>query len=93
MKKIIIFACIVNLLILIANIIFAIAVPDNNDTHPNITAALRLVKRAYAKILDAQKAEEFDAEGHAQKAMNLLGQVKTEMKLAEQTVNINLQEK
>lgn len=55
--------------------------------HPNLAAAQRLAARAYQRILDAQKANEWDMDGHAQKAKDLLDQANSELKLASQTAN------
>jgi hypothetical protein len=57
--------------------------------HPNIAAAQKLVIQAYNKIEAAQKANEFDLGGHAQKAKDLLDQVNQELKLAAETANEN----
>ena len=57
--------------------------------HPNIAAAQRLSRQAYNKITAAQKANEFDMEGHAQKAKDLLDQVNNELKLAAEAANKN----
>jgi HAMP domain-containing protein len=57
--------------------------------HPNIAAAQRLSLQAYDKIVAAQQANEWDMQGHAQKAKNLLDQVNTELKAAAQTANKN----
>ena len=57
--------------------------------HPNIAAAQRLSRQAYNKIVAAQKANEYDMEGHAQKAKELLDQVNQELKLAAQAANKN----
>ncbi len=57
--------------------------------HPNIAAAQRLSQQAYAKIVAAQKANEYDMEGHAQKAKELLEQVNLELKEAAQAANAN----
>jgi hypothetical protein len=57
--------------------------------HPNIAAAQRLSRQAYNKIVEAQKANEYDMEGHAQKAKELLDQVNEELKLAAGAVNKN----
>jgi|SRR5579872_743510 len=50
--------------------------------HPNIAAAQRLAQQAFEKIVSAQEANEWDMEGHAQKAKNLLDEVNRELKLA-----------
>jgi len=50
--------------------------------HPNLAAAQRLARHAWQRVLDAQKANEWDMEGHAQKAKELLDQVNNELKIA-----------
>ena len=68
----------------------AIAQPKQNVSgarHPNIAAAQRLSKQAFEKILDAQRANEWDMQGHAQKAKELLEQASNELKLAAQAAN------
>ncbi len=57
--------------------------------HPNIAAAQKLVTQAFAKIEAAQKANEFDLGGHAQKAKDLLSQANDELKLAATVANEN----
>ncbi len=57
--------------------------------HPNLAAAQRLSTQAYAKIVAAQQANEWDLQGHAQKAKNLLDQVNNELKQAAQASNQN----
>ena len=61
----------------------------NPKLHPNIAAAQKLSRQAYDKIVAAQKANEYDLEGHAQKAKELLDQVNEELKLAAQAANKN----
>jgi hypothetical protein len=48
----------------------------------NLAAAHQLSRQIYQKMIAAQKANEFDADGHAQKAKELLEQVNNELKLA-----------
>jgi len=55
--------------------------------HPNLAAAQRLSSQAYQKILEAQRANEFDLGGHAQKAKDLLDQVNNELKQAAEAAN------
>jgi hypothetical protein len=55
--------------------------------HPNLAAAQRMSLNAYDKIIEAQKANEWDMAGHAQKAKDLLDQVNSELKLAAQAAN------
>lgn len=57
--------------------------------HPNIAAAQRLSRQAYERIVAAQKANEWDMEGHAQKAKELLDQVNNELKQAAGEANEN----
>jgi len=55
--------------------------------HPNLAAAQRLCTQAYERIVDAQKANEWDMQGHAQKAKELLDQVNRELKEAAEAAN------
>lgn len=55
--------------------------------HPNLAAAQRLVDQAYQRIVDAQRANEWDMGGHAQKAKELLDQVNHELKEAAEEAN------
>ena len=55
--------------------------------HPNLAAAQRLSEQAWQRILDAQKANEWDLAGHAQRAKDLLDQVNNELKLAAEASN------
>ena len=55
--------------------------------HPNLAAAQRLSEQAYEKIIAAQQANEWDMQGHAQKAKNLLTEVNNELKAAALTAN------
>jgi hypothetical protein len=55
--------------------------------HPNLAAAQRLCVQAYEKITAAQEANEWDMNGHAQKAKELLDQVNHELKEAAETAN------
>ncbi len=57
--------------------------------HPNIAAAQRLSQQAWQRIVDAQKANEWDMSGHAQKAKELLDEANRELKLAAETANRN----
>jgi hypothetical protein len=57
--------------------------------HPNLAAAQRLSAQAFEKIVAAQQANEWDMQGHAQKAKNLLDQVNSELKLAAESANKN----
>jgi len=55
--------------------------------HPNIAAAQRLVQQAFNRITEAQRANEFDLAGHAEKAKRLLDEANAELKLAAETAN------
>ena len=57
--------------------------------HPNLAAAQRLSQQAWEKIGAAQAANEWDMEGHAAKAKELLDQVNHELKLAAEAANKN----
>ncbi|HZP68134.1 MAG TPA: hypothetical protein VFB32_17660 [Rudaea sp.] len=68
----------------------AAAGPANNVSaarHPNIAAAQRAATEAYNHIVAAQKANEFDLGGHAQKAKELLDEVNRELKEAAEASN------
>jgi hypothetical protein len=55
--------------------------------HPNLAAAQRLSQQAFEKIVAAQRANEWDLDGHAQKAKEFLDQANQELKAAAQTSN------
>jgi hypothetical protein len=59
----------------------------NPARHPNLAAAQRLSHRAWEKITAAQAANEWDMDGHAQKAKDLLDQVNEELKAAAMAAN------
>ena len=84
-------ACVIGLLLVLGAA--AIAQRPEKDispaNHPNLAAAQDLSRRAWQRIVDAQKANEWDMEGHAQKAKNLLDQVNNELKLAAGAANRN----
>jgi len=84
-------AALAGLLLLIGGVALAQR-PQRNVSgarHPNIAAAQRLSQQAWQKVLDAQKANEWDMAGHAQKAKNLLDEVNQELKLAAEAANRN----
>ena len=84
---------ILGLLLLIGAAAVAVAQkPQKNVSgarHPNLAAAQDLSRRAWQRIVDAQKANEWDMEGHAQKAKDLLDQVNNELKAAAGAANRN----
>jgi len=57
--------------------------------HPNLAAAQRLSQEAWEKISAAQQANEWDMEGHAAKAKDLLDQVNRELKMSAEAANKN----
>ena len=61
----------------------------SGQRHPNLAAAQRLSRQAWQRVVDAQKANEWDMQGHAQKAKDLLDQANQELKLAAQAANKN----
>jgi hypothetical protein len=61
----------------------------NPQHHPNLAAAQRLSEQAYQKIVAAQQANEFDMEGHAQKAKDLLEQANEQLRQAANWANKN----
>jgi len=61
----------------------------NPNRHPNLAAAQRLLQQAYQKVIAAQEANEWDMNGHAQNAKELLEQANQELKEAAQAANRN----
>ena len=57
--------------------------------HPNLAAAQRLSQEAWEKIGAAQVANEWDMDGHAAKAKELLDQVNQQLKMAAEAANRN----
>lgn len=55
--------------------------------HPNLAAAQHLVEQAFNRITEAQRANEFDMGGHAEKAKDLLDQANKELKAAAEAAN------
>jgi hypothetical protein len=69
---------------------FTLAQPARNvnpERHPNLAAAQRLTAQAYDKIIAAQQANEWDMDGHAAKAKDLLDQANRELKEAAEAAN------
>jgi len=75
--------------LLLAGVAFAQKPAQNVSPkrHPNIAAAQRLSEQAFEKIVAAQRANEWDMKGHAQKAKELLEQVNNELKQAAEAAN------
>jgi hypothetical protein len=61
----------------------------SSKRHPNLAAAQKLCLNAYQRITDAQKANEWDLDGHAKTAKELLEKVNAELKLAAEKSNEN----
>jgi len=59
------------------------------ERHPNLAAAQRLTNMAFNKIVAAQQDNEWDLDGHAQKAKDLLDQANQQLKLAAEAANAN----
>jgi hypothetical protein len=57
--------------------------------HPNLASAQHLSQQAWEKISAAQQANEWDMQGHAAKAKELLDQVNQELKLSAEAANKN----
>jgi hypothetical protein len=77
------------MLMLSGNAAFAREPLENVNPYrqPNIAEAQRLCRIAYENIIAAQKANEYDMGGHAQKAKELLERVNWELKLAVKAAN------
>jgi hypothetical protein len=70
----------------------AVAQPERNVSagrHPNIAAAQRLSQQAFERIVEAQKANEWDMQGHAQRAKEHLEKANEELKAAAVAANKN----
>jgi len=82
---------VVGTLVLVGGALYAAAPVKNVSParHPNLAAAQRLSHQAFEKIIAAQQANEWDMQGHAQKAKDLLDQVNNELKLAAEAANQN----
>jgi hypothetical protein len=65
----------------------AITAQINPNRHPNLAAAQRLTEQAYNKVSAAQQANEWDMNGHAAKAKDLLDQANRELQAATAAAN------
>jgi hypothetical protein len=63
------------------------------DRHPNLTAAHKDLEAAILKIVAAQKANEYDMAGHAQKAKELVEKAVEELQVARGEANLNAPKK
>jgi hypothetical protein len=59
----------------------------SSKKHPNLAAAQKHLDTAFEKIQAAQQANEFDLEGHAAKAKELIDQASKELKIAAEAAN------
>jgi hypothetical protein len=86
-----VFAPLIASLLLIGGIAIAEQPAQNvsKGKHPNLAAAQRLSNQAFEKITAAQQANEWDMQGHAKKAKDLLEQANNELKQAAQSANKN----
>ncbi|MFZ0746586.1 MAG: hypothetical protein WAM85_19420 [Terracidiphilus sp.] len=64
-----------------------IAQDVNGHRHPNLAQAQRLIDQAIGRIDAAQQANEFDMNGHAARAKELLAQANQEIKQAAEAAN------
>ena len=55
--------------------------------HPNLAAAQKFSQQAFEKVSAAQQANEFDMQGHAKKAKELLQEANNELKMAAEAAN------
>ncbi|MGO9775700.1 MAG: hypothetical protein ACLQGT_01425 [Terracidiphilus sp.] len=60
---------------------------QNMERHPNLAAAQALIDQAIGRVSDAQRANEYDMDGHAAHAKELLIQAREEIKLAARAAN------
>ncbi len=86
MKKSVIALAVVSMLLL-GTAVFGVNV--SKKIHPNLATAQALITKAIAKVSAAQKANEFDMDGHAAKAKDLLDQAYAEIKLSAEAANEN----
>lgn len=78
--------------LLVSGLAFAQKKPAQNVSakrHPNLAAAQHLTAQAFQKVTAAQQANEWDMDGHAQKAKDLLDQANNELKQAAEAANKN----
>jgi hypothetical protein len=61
----------------------------SSKRHPNLADAQKFVLMAYDKLSAAQKANDYDMEGHAQKAKDLLDKANILLKQAAEAANKN----
>lgn len=59
----------------------------NPRNHPILADAQRLCDQAFSRISDAQRANDWDMDGHAARAKQLLEQASHELKAAAESAN------
>ena len=59
----------------------------STSLHPHLAAAQQEIQKAWQKMLEAQKANDWDMDGHAQKAKDLLAQATKDVKAAALAAN------
>jgi hypothetical protein len=90
MKKAIL-AGVAGLTLLAGGVVYAAKPAENINPahHPNLAKAQTACRNAFNHIVAAQKANEWDMNGHAQKAKDLLDQASNELREAATTANQN----
>ena len=83
-RRRVIFGSLLGLGLLAGSVTIAQNLPGN---HPNLAEAQRLIDQAFQKITAAQQANEFDMDGHAAKAKDLLEQANREIRAAAEAAN------
>jgi uncharacterized protein YjbJ (UPF0337 family) len=96
-KKDVVLGSILSMFLLFGGLVFAqqgmgksVPNPKQNISgkrHPNLAAAQHHLEAAFDKIQAAQDANEFDLEGHAKKAKELIDQADKELKQAARASN------
>jgi hypothetical protein len=83
--------CLVSAGTLASGVTIAEAQPERNigRRHPNLAEAQSLAQQAYDRIVAAQRANEWDMDGHAARAKDLLAQASRELKEAAMAANHN----
>jgi hypothetical protein len=90
MKKEVFLGCMLSIALLFSGLIYAQKPPMDDISgrrHPNLAAAQRLCRQAFEKISAGQAANEWDMEGHAAKAKDLIDQASNELKAAAEAAN------
>ena len=89
MTKTLLFRCIVGTFLVLGSVAVAQRPEMDIDPgrHPNLAAAQRLSRQAFEKLSEAQRANEWDMNGHAQRAKELLDQVNHELREAASAAN------